>query len=115
MVSLEIKQNILTLLSWRFFSILNKPLNCLQNEKTNKNHPLNGEGAHQHTLYGKFNITSADTDFTEIDVLEAKLIHELPNGTFGEHNTLNVESGEWVMGKQVEYDPMNRVTTRIWD
>jgi hypothetical protein len=48
-------------------------------------------------------------------VLEAKLIHELPNGTFGEHNTLNVESGEWVMGKQVEYDPMNRVTTRIWD
>jgi len=76
---------------------------------------LKGEGAHQHSLVGKFNITSADTDFTEIDVLEAKLIHELPNGTFGEHNTLNVESGEWVMGKQVEYDPMNRVTTRIWD
>ena len=76
---------------------------------------LKGEGAHQHSLVGKFNITSADTDFTEIEVLEAKLIHELPNGTFGEHNTLNVESGEWVMGKQVEYDPMNRVTTRIWD
>ena len=76
---------------------------------------LKGEGAHQHSLFGKFNITSADTDFTEIEVLEAKLIHELPNGTFGEHNTLNVESGEWVMGKQVEYDPMNRVTTRIWD
>lgn len=36
---------------------------------------LKGEGAHQHTLYGKFNITSADTEFTEIDVLEAKLIH----------------------------------------
>ena len=84
-------------------------------KKQTKTILLKGEGAHQHTLYGKFNITSFDTDFTEIDVLEAKLIHELPNGTFGEHNTLNVESGEWVMGKQVEYDPMNRVTTRIWD
>ena len=76
---------------------------------------LKGEGAHKHTLYGKFNITSTDTDFTEIDVLEAKLIHELPNGSFGEHNTLNVESGEWVMGKQVEYDPMNRQVSRICD
>ena len=84
-------------------------------KKQTKTTLLKGEGAHQHSLYGKFNITSFDTDFTEIDVLEAKLIHELPNGTFGEHNTLNVESGEWLMGKQVEYDPMNRVITRIWD
>ena len=82
----------------------------------NKKHTLlKGEGAHQHTLYGKFEIKNDLTDFTEVDVLECELKHELPNGTFGEHNTLNGESGEWVMGKQVEYNPLSRKVTRIWD
>lgn len=76
---------------------------------------LKGEGAHQHTLYGRFEVKKDFTDFTEVDVLECQLKHELPNGTFGEHNTLNVERGEWVMGKQVEYNPLSQKVTRVWD
>lgn len=84
-------------------------------KKQKKETLLKGEGIHQHTLYGDFDVTLDSGDFKEIDVLEAQLKHELPNGKFGEHNTLNVESGNWVMGRQVEYNPMVRKVTRIWD
>ena len=30
---------------------------------------LKGEGAHQHTLYGRFEVKKDFTDFTEVDVL----------------------------------------------
>ena len=46
---------------------------------------------------------------------ETDLIHEQPNGKFAEHNTLKVEVGEWVMGKQVEFNPFNQSVSQVWD
>jgi hypothetical protein len=84
-------------------------------EKKTKHTLLLGEGVHQHTLYGKF-MVGQEPDFTEVNVMEESLLkHEHPNGNFGEHETLKVESGQWVMGKQVEFNPFNEKITRIWD
>ncbi len=84
-------------------------------KKKQKHTLLLGEGVHQHTLYGNF-MVDEQPDFTEVNVMEESLLkHEHPNGNFGEHQTLKVESGEWVMGKQVEYNPFNQSITRIWD
>ncbi len=84
-------------------------------KKKQKHTLLLGEGVHQHTLYGNF-MVGEQPDFTEVNVMEESLLkHEHPNGNFGEHQTLKVESGEWVMGKQVEYNPFNQSITRIWD
>lgn len=77
---------------------------------------LKGEGANQHTLYGKFSLDEGETDFTEVAVKEdSQLRHEQPDGKFAEHNTLKVGKGDWVMGKQVEYNPFRQSITRIWD
>jgi hypothetical protein len=84
-------------------------------KKKTKHTLLVGEGVHQHTLYGNFAI-GEQTDFMEVQVNEESLLkHEHPNGNFGEHETLKVETGEWVMGKQVEYNPFNQKITRVWD
>lgn len=84
-------------------------------EKKRKHTLLLGEGVHQHTLYGNF-MVGEQPEFTEVNVMEESLLkHEHPNGNFGEHETLKVESGQWVMGKQVEYNPFNQTITRIWD
>jgi hypothetical protein len=84
-------------------------------EKKRKHTLLLGEGVHQHTLYGNF-MVGEQPEFTEVNVMEESLLkHEHPNGNFGEHETLKVESGQWVMGKQVEYNPFNQSITRIWD
>jgi hypothetical protein len=78
---------------------------------------LMGEGIHQHTLYGDFKIGSeTEVDFMEVEVSEESLLkHEKPNGSFGEHKTLKIEQGNWVMGKQVEYNPFNQTISRVWD
>ena len=78
---------------------------------------LVGEGVHQHTLYGTFSINENQNDFNDISVMEESLLkHEKPNGSFSnEHQTLQVEKGDWVMGKQVEYNPFNQTISRIWD
>ena len=72
---------------------------------------LKGEGTNQHTLYGDFTIKD--------DVITVKndslLKHEQPDGSFGEHKTLNVDAGKWVQGRQVEYNPFKNEITRIWD
>ena len=84
-------------------------------KKKTKHTLLVGEGVHQHTLYGSFNI-GEQTDFMELVVSEESLLkHEHPNGNFGEHKTLQVEDGKWVMGKQVEFNPFSQKVTRIWD
>jgi hypothetical protein len=76
---------------------------------------LLGEGVHQHTLYGDFRIDDKD-EFTGVEVMEeSELKHEHPNGNFGEHMTLKIESGNWSMGKQVEYNPFTKIISRIWD
>jgi hypothetical protein len=77
---------------------------------------LKGEGINQHTLYGDFAIDETATDFFTIDVKEdSELKHEQPNGSFAEHHTLKVDRGNWVMGKQVEYNPFENSITRVWD
>jgi len=84
--------------------------------KNNKHTLLKGEGIHQHTLYGDFEIGKKNSDFTDIEVLNESLLkHEHPNGSFGEHETLKIEKGDWSMGRQVEYNPFNRTVSRIWD
>lgn len=77
---------------------------------------LKGEGANQHTLYGKFKMEDNHSDFSDIAVLEdSELRHEQPDGSFGEHNTLKVEKGNYVMGKQVEYNPFKGSISQVWD
>ena len=86
-------------------------------KKEKKQIILLGEGANQHTLYGDFVMEKEPkTDFAEIEVIKATLLqHEEPNGKFAEHNTLKVGVGNWVMGKQVEYNPFKREISRVWD
>lgn len=76
---------------------------------------LKGEGVHQHTLYGEF-IIEEKVEFSELSVTkDGVLRHEHPNGSFGEHQPLQVTTGKWVMGKQVEYNPFTREISRVWD
>jgi hypothetical protein len=86
-------------------------------QNTTKKTLLVGEGVNQHTLYGKFAIEPKHGDFAEVAVKEDSVLrHEKPDGSFSnEHQPLKVERGDWVMGKQVEYNPFNRTITQIWD
>lgn len=87
--------------------------------KPQKKHTLlKGEGVHQHTLYGNFEILKEDNffGFTKLSITKDSVLkHEHPNGSFGEHQSLKVSKGEWVMGKQVEYNPFTNGVTSIWD
>lgn len=85
-------------------------------QRTEKQILLLGEGKNQHTLYGDFAIEPQRKDFAELTVLsDSRLQHEEPNGRFAEHNTLQVEKGDWVMGQQVEYNPFVGKISRVWD
>ena len=85
-------------------------------KKKTKHTLLKGEGANQHTLYGDFKIDETNDEFTDLVVTKDSLLkHEQPDGSFGEHQTLKIESGEWSMGKQVEYNPFNQKIERVWD
>lgn len=77
---------------------------------------LAGEGANSHILNGNFEIETDVLDFKKIVVNELSLLnHETPDGLFAEHNTLKIKKGNWVMGKQVEYNPFKQEITRVWD
>jgi hypothetical protein len=77
---------------------------------------LVGEGINQHTLYGKFVTEEQTNDFADILVKEESVLrHEEPNGNFAEHKALKIEQGNWVMGRQVEYNPFSQSVTRVWD
>lgn len=83
--------------------------------KKQKHTLLLGEGIHQHTLVGDFQIDEKPS-FTNLVVDKpSQLKHEKPDGTFGEHETLPIEAGNWSMGKQVEYNPFDNNITEIWD
>ena len=85
--------------------------------KVKKQTLLKCEGANQHTLYGEFAIEKETTDFADLVVKKDSLLkHEMPNGAWSnEHQTLAVEKGNWVMGKQVEYNPFDQKISQIWD
>jgi len=77
---------------------------------------LKGEGINQHTLYGKFGIEEGKSDLMELSVKEDSILkHETPSGEFAEHQALKIEQGEWIMGRQVEYNPFDKKVTRVWD
>jgi hypothetical protein len=77
---------------------------------------LLGETINQHTLYGKFVTEEQTNDFADILVKEESVLrHEEPNGNFAEHKALKIEQGNWVMGRQVEYNPFSQSVTRVWD
>jgi hypothetical protein len=84
---------------------------------TKKQTLLKGEGANQHTLYGDFDIAEKPTDFAELSVKKGSVLkHETPSGAWSnEHKTLVVEKGDWVMGRQVEWNPFDRKKSMIWD
>jgi hypothetical protein len=80
---------------------------------------LLGEGIHQHTLVGEFEVDDnvAVADYPQINVREnSQLLHEKPNGGWsGEHKTLPIRKGGYVMGMQVEYNPFSQSVSRVWD
>jgi hypothetical protein len=80
---------------------------------------LLGEGVHQHTLVGKFEMEN-DTivkDFAPIKIKENSVLrHEKPNGDFSnEHRGLQITKGGYVMGQQVENNPFSQSVSRVWD
>ena len=77
---------------------------------------LKGQGANQHTLYGEFLIDEQPTAYAELSVKKDSVLkHEQPNGSFAEHKGLQVEKGNWVMGRQVEYNPFDQRISQVWD
>lgn len=77
---------------------------------------LKGEGANQHTLYGSFQIEDEPTEFSSISVkADSVLKHEQPNGSFAEHKGLQVEKGNWIMARQIEWNPFSQSVSRVWD
>lgn len=76
---------------------------------------LKGEGIHQHTLYGEFDIDNKMEMSTLVVTADSKLVHETPTREFAEHKTLIIEQGNWVMGRQVEFNPFNGSISRVWD
>lgn len=89
----------------------------MTNKKLKKHTLLRGEGTNQHTLYGDFTMDIDVVDFPEIKVTKDSVLkHEKPNGDFSnEHKALQVDKGQWVMGKQVEYNPFKRTISQVWD
>lgn len=86
-------------------------------KKMKKHTLLRGEGTNQHTLYGDFSMEIDVLEFPQIKVgKDSVLKHEKPNGDFSnEHKALKVDKGDWVMGKQVEYNPFKRTISQVWD
>jgi hypothetical protein len=85
-------------------------------KKSKKTTLLLGEGIHQHTLYGSHRVDSNNLTFAEVIVYEdSELRHEHPNGSFGEHKTLKIETGSWRIGVQVEYNPFLQSVGRVFD
>ena len=89
----------------------------MAHKKMTKHTLLKGEGSNQHTLYGGFTMDTEVAEFPLIVVTKDSLLkHEKPNGDFSnEHKALQVEKGDWVMGKQVEYNPFKRTISQVWD
>jgi len=80
---------------------------------------LLGEGKNFHSLVGKFEMENETIvkDFAPIKVKEISYLHhEQREGLWsGEHKTLPIRQGNWVMGQQVEYNPFSQSVSRVWD
>lgn len=76
---------------------------------------LKGEGENQHVLYAECKVEIQDEFSKFIITKDGILKHEKPNGSFAEHQSLKIEKGFWIQGKQVEYNPFEQKVTNIWD
>ena len=77
---------------------------------------MRGEGINQHVLHGEATIRQSKDGFDRILLYEdGRLAHETSEGKHAEHETLPVPKGKWIMGQQIEFDPFERVVTRVWD
>jgi hypothetical protein len=84
-------------------------------KKSNKKTILRGN-SNLHTLHGEFKMDDEQKEFADITVLKDTVLrHEQPNGSFGEHHALKVDKGNWIMGKQVEYNPFKQTISQVWD
>lgn len=79
---------------------------------------LRGEGVHQHVIRGNIDVKTSEGNYIQYRVLDNNTIlhHEHPNGTSSrEHQTLQVEAGEWVTGRQVEFNPLSGNKEDVFD
>lgn len=81
---------------------------------------LKGEGSNLHVLEGEYVEVDPGTEKENVttrvfEVEKALIKHETPSGEKAEHETLKVEKGMYVLGRQVEYNPAERIITNIWD
>ena len=77
---------------------------------------LKGEGKNQHVLRGSFLTDEELGDFQTIVAEPGTVIsHEEPSGKHAEHDTLPLQKGIYLMGKQVEYNPFTHSISGIWD
>ena len=84
--------------------------------KTKRQILLKGEGSHQHTIYGSLTVDEKPADFAPIKVnADSILKHEKPDGSQAEHMALFVKKGNYVLGKQVEYNPFEGNISQVWD
>jgi len=84
--------------------------------KKQKHTILKGEGIHQHTLFGSIQVEEKERDFSTVIVTSNGVLkHEKPDGSFGEHKTLQVDKGKYILGKQIEYNPFRQTVSQVWD
>lgn len=67
---------------------------------------------HYHVLYGNF-----EENQDSITILEDCLLkHENSKGDFSnEHFTLEIEPGLWQQSTQMEFNPFDNTTSKVWD
>jgi hypothetical protein len=77
---------------------------------------LKGEGANQHVLHGDFLIDETATEFATLSIKKDSVLkHEQPDGSFAEHQSLQVDKGDWVVAKQIEFQPFKGTISQVWD
>lgn len=83
----------------------------MKSKKENREVLLLGEGGNQHTLYGDFSMNGR----VILAKVTCQLRHESSSQTFAEHNTILVDQGKWILGRQIEYNPLLKNVTRVLD
>lgn len=84
--------------------------------ENNKKIILKGEGKNLHVLHGNFELIENNEDIRIIVEESSKLIHEDPIGKWSEeHKTLEVNKGNRVVARQVEFNPLTEREDIIWD
>lgn len=81
---------------------------------------LKGEGRHEHVLVGE-EITYVEPakgqPLSEIHVGRGGLLTHIDpaTGEHAEHNTISVDEGTWLVGRQVEFNPFDNSISNVFD